>query len=133
MKLVVCYSLGSDSDIRHETMCVEYESKDHFLVAFIDAFDAWAVARDGERQLERRLAAARSSQDTKKIEKAFAALLSYCGDHSISTPFTVDGWNFDSFNDWDTDANGVMKIYAMPYVYTLDEWFEFNRPEFVEQ
>lgn len=132
MKLVVCYSHGSEgSGFWQEHVCVEYESKEHFLVAFIDAFDAWAVARNGSRELERRLAAARSSQDNKKIEKALAELLSFNADNHTNRGLVVDGWSFDYFQDYEQDRHGVMTIIAMPEVHTLDEWFELNRPEWV--
>ena len=100
MKLVVCYGHGSvGSGIWTENLCVEYESKDHFLVAFIDAFDAWAVARNGVRELERRLAAARASQDEQKIANALAALLSFTESDRYYSNLHIDGMEFYNFQD----------------------------------
>jgi len=130
MKLVVCYSHGSEgSGTWHENICVEYESKDHFLVAFIDAFEAWAVSKNGRRELERRLAAARASQNEKKIAKALADLLSYTESNNYYSSLIVDGVEFWYFQDYDTDKHGVMQLIGMPEVYTLDEWFEMNRAQ----
>lgn len=129
MKLVVCYSHGSEgSGSWTENLCVEYESKDHFLVAFIDAFDAWIVSKNGVRELQRRLAAARASQDEKKIAKALAALLSFTESDQYYSELHVDGMEFWYFQDYDTDQHGVTKITLLPAVHTLDEWFELNRP-----
>lgn len=131
MKLVVCYSHGGYEGTWTENVCVEYESKDHFLVAFIDAFDAWAVAKNGKRELQRRLAAARSSQDEKKIAKAFAELLAFTESDDYHANLIVDGMEFWNFEDYSEDKHGVMTIGALPDVYTLDEWFEENRPSTV--
>ncbi len=131
MKLVVCYSHGGYEGTWTENVCVEYESKDHFLVAFIDAFDAWAVAKNGRRELERRLSAARSRQDEKKIAKAFAELLAFTESEDYHVNLVVDGMEFWNFEDYSTDKHGVMTLGELPDVYTLDEWFERNRPSTV--
>lgn len=128
MKLVVCYSHGGYEGTWTENLCVEYESKDHFLVAFIDAFEAWAVSKNGCRELERRLFAARDYGNNKQVEKALAELLAYTGSEDYYTNLHVDGMEFWNFEDYETDKYGVMKITVLPDVHTLDEWFELNRP-----
>lgn len=128
MKLVVCYSHGGYEGTWTENLCVEYESKDHFLVAFIDAFEAWAVSKNGRRELERRLFSARDHGNNKQVEKVLAELLAYTESEDYYTNLHVDGMEFWNFEDYETDKHGVMKITVLPEVYTLDEWFELNRP-----
>ena len=81
MKLVVCYGHGSEgSGYWTENLCVEYESKDHFLVAFIDAFAVWAEQKKQHYKLQRDLANARASQDQKKIDAVWQKWHQYCND-----------------------------------------------------
>jgi hypothetical protein len=128
MKLVVCYTHGGYEGTWTENLCVEYESKDHFLVAFIDAFEAWAAQRKEHARLQKCLENARASRDQKKIDAAWAAWEKYCQEHFVYGPIVVDGMVFDNYEDFER-VNGEYVMVGEPYVYTLDEWFELNRPE----
>ena len=128
MKLVVCYTHGGYEGTWTENLCVEYESKDHFLVAFIDAFEAWAAQCKERDRLQKRLSDARASQDRKKIDVAWAEWQAHCEDHPVYGDIVVDGMVFNSFEDYERN-NGEYVIVRYPDVYTLEEWFELNRPE----
>jgi hypothetical protein len=128
MKLVVCYTHGGYEGTWTENLCVEYESKDHFLVAFIDAFEAWSEQRKEYDRLQKRLADARASRDQKKIDVAWSVWQQYCQEHRVHGPIVVDGMVFDNYEDFER-VNGEYVMVGEPYVYTLDEWFELNRPE----
>lgn len=128
MKLVVCYTHGGYEGVWTENLCVEYESKDHFLVAFIDAFEAWAAQRKEHDRLQKRLADARASQDKKKVDAAWAEWQAYCNGYRVYGPLVVDGMVFDNFEDFER-KNGEYVMIAEPCVYTLEEWFEMNRPQ----
>jgi hypothetical protein len=128
MKLVVCYSHGSEgSGNWTENLCVDYESKDHFLVAFIDAFAVWAEQKKQHYKLQRDLANARASQDKKKIDAAWQKWQQYCHDHQVYGPLVVDGMEFDNYKDFELN-NGEYVMTGLPDVYQLEEWFELNRP-----
>lgn len=128
MKLVVCYTHGGYEGTWTENLCVEYESKDHFLVAFIDAFEAWAAQCKERDRLQKRLADARASQDRKKIDAAWTDWQAYCKDYPVYGDIVVDGMVFHNFEDFERN-NGEYVILSYPDVYTLEEWFELNRPE----
>ena len=128
MKLVVCYSHGSEgSGNWTENLCVEYESKDQFLVAFVDAFAVWAEQKKQHHKLQRDLANARASQDQKKIDAAWQKWQQYCKDHQVYGPLVVDGMEFDNYEDFELN-NGEYVMIGLPDVYQLEEWFELNRP-----
>jgi hypothetical protein len=131
MKLVVCYTHGGYEGTWTENLCVEYESKDHFLVAFIDAFTAWSEQRKEHDRLQKRLADARASRDQKKIDIAWAVWQQYCQDHRLYGPLVVDGMEFDNYEDYERVGNEYAMI-GLPDVYQLEEWFELNRPVVVK-
>ncbi len=131
MKLVVCYTHGGYEGTWTENLCVEYESKDHFHVAFIDAFNAWAEEQKKRERLQKRLADARASRDRKKIDPVEAEWTQYCVDHHVFGPIVVDGMEFNYYQDYE-HTNGEYVMIGLPEVYTLDEWFERNRPETVK-
>lgn len=132
MKLVVCYTHGGYEGTWTENLCVEYESKDHFLVAFIDAFEAWAEQRKEHARLQKRLGDAHASRDQKKIDAAWDAWQQYCQEPGLYRPLVVDGMVFDKFEDFEK-VNGEYVMIKEPEVYTFDEWFEMNRPEMAKK
>jgi hypothetical protein len=128
MKLVVCYTHGGYEGTWHENLCVEYESKDHFLVAFIDAFDEMIKTRKLISAAKQAVADARASKDNKKIETALEKLSETLKSHSdvLYDGIVVDGMTFPNFQDYEMN-NGVFLITNLPDVYELEEWFELNR------
>ena len=131
MKLVVCYTHGGYEGTWTENLCVEYESKDHFLVAFIDAFAVWAEQKKQHSKLQRDLANARAAQDRKKIDAAWQKWQQYCNEHQVYGPLVVDGMEFDNYEDFEL-TNGEYVMIGLPEVYQLEEWFELNRPATVK-
>ena len=130
MKLVVCYTHGGPDGTWHENLCVEYESKDHFLVAFIDAFEEMIKIRKLVSAAKQAVADARSSKDIKKTETALEKLSETLKSHSdtLFAGVVVDGMSFPNFQDYEMN-NGVFIITNLPDVYELEEWFELNRPD----
>jgi len=128
MKLVVCYTHGGYEGTWTENLCVEYESKDHFLVAFIDAFAVWAEQKKQHAKLQRDLA---NAQDQKKIDTAWQKWQQYCNDHQVYGPLVVDSMEFDYYEDFEL-TNGEYVMIGLPDVYQLEEWFEINRPAAVK-
>lgn len=131
MKLVVCYTHGGYEGTWTENLCVEYESKDHFLVAFIDAFAVWSEQKKQHAKLQRDLANARAAQDRKKIDAAWQTWQQYCNEHQVYGPLVVDGMEFDNYEDFEL-TNGEYVMIGLPDVYQLEEWFELNRPPVVK-
>jgi hypothetical protein len=131
MKLVVCYTHGGYEGTWTENLCVEYDSKDHFLVAFIDAFAVWSEQKKQHSKLQRDLANARASKDQKKIDAAWQTWQQYCNDHQVYGPLVVDGMEFDNYEDFEL-TNGEYVMIGLPDVYQLEEWFELNRPAVVK-
>lgn len=134
MKLVVCYGGGSEgSGFWEQKLCVEYESKDHFLLAFYEAFEAWAANAKERNNLQQKLADARASQDQKKIELAQQRWVDHCKKFQYCDPLVVDGLEFSSFEDYKY-VKGEYVILRLPEVYELDEWFELNRaPKYAQK
>ena len=131
MKLVVCYTHGGYEGTWTENLCVEYESKDHFLVAFIDAFAVWSEQKKQHAKLQRDLANARAAKDQKKIDAAWQTWQQYCNDYRVYGPLVVDGMEFDNYEDFEL-TNGEYVMIGLPDVYQLEEWFELNRPPVVK-
>lgn len=130
MKLVVQYSTGEYDSYYEHNYCVDYESKDHFGVAFIDAFNKWIPKQHKYRKLQKGLADARASKDHRKMTPAWDAWKEFHeGEHRSLYHLVVDGYKFAlPENDWE-EKDGQYKLLSLPEVYTLDEWFEMNRPE----
>lgn len=123
MKLVVHYTTGSYDSYYSHTIGVEYESKDHFLVAFINAFEAWANKQQENRKLQKRVQSLPKGSD-KEIA-AWAEWANWRA-NNIMYDMNLDGKRFPMFEDYEV-KNDVYSIVALPEVYTLDEWFELNR------
>jgi len=135
MKLVVCYGHGSEgSGCWTENICVEYESKDHFLVAFIDGFEAWGKRRKLENQYRSKIALVRASRNQDKVSAAIDEYSEFLkSKNSYDYDLIVDGAVFDYFEDYEYDSKtGEYTIISLPNVYDLDEWFELNRPKTIQ-
>ena len=126
MKLVVCYTHGSYEGTWKENFCVDYESKDHFLVAFIDALEDKAKAYEHRIALAKALSDARASKNSQKIN---AAAKEYQDSNlDIIHGVVVDGLEFPYFEGYEM-ADGKFTIKDLPNVYELEEWFELNQPD----
>lgn len=126
MKLVVCYTHGTYEGTWKENFCVDYESKDHFLVAFIDAFEDMAKSHERRSALAKALSDARASKNSQKINDAAKEYQD--SNLSIVYGIVVDGLQFPYFQDYEV-IDGKFSITILPDVYELEEWFELNRPD----
>lgn len=125
MKLVVCYTHGTYEGTWQENFCVDYESKDHFLVAFIDALEDMEKAHDHWMTSAKALSNARASGNAQKINVAAKQYQDSCLDAHRGV--VVDGLRFPDFEDYEV-VDGKFNITRLPDVYELEEWFELNRP-----
>jgi hypothetical protein len=124
MKLVVEYDTGQyDSHCTH-IYCVEYESKEAFIATFVYAFDDWVVHHKKRVELQRNLSDARASRDVKKMIAAQDAWQSYIVSVTHYGSIVVGDCIFAVPEDY----NKKYELVALPTVYTIDEWFEANRP-----
>lgn len=130
MKLVVQYSTGEYDSFYEHTYCVDYESKDHFGVAFLDAFNEWIPKQQKYRKLQKDLSDARASKDPRKMTPAWDAWKAFHeSDNKTLYHLVVDGHKFAlPENDWE-EKDGQYTLLSIPEIYTLDEWFELNRPD----
>lgn len=126
MKLVVCYTHGSYEGTWKENFCVDYESKDHFLVAFIDALESMSKAYDHWMTSAKALSNARASGNAQKINVAAKQYQDSCLDTHRGV--VVDGLEFPYFEGYKM-ADGKLTITDLPDVYELEEWFYLNQPD----
>ena len=126
MKLVVCYTHGTYEGTWKENFCVDYESKDHFLVAFIDALEDMAKAYENRIALAKALSDARASKNSQKIN--VAAKEYQDSNLGIIHGVVVDGLEFPYFEGYEM-GDGKFNITSLPDVYELEEWFELNQPD----
>lgn len=129
VKFVVEYSTG-DYDTHHTYhYAIEADSVDEFHIKFLDAVEVWKVQAEERSKLQKDLDNARASSDVKKIQSAWKAWEDYCksDNHSFRYSLVVDGMEF-AFPDNDYDYK-KQELTSLPGVYTLDEWFEMNRPQ----
>ena len=134
MKLVVEYTTGEYESVYNHVYCVDYESKDHFLIAFHDAFSVWVRYHKKMRVLSKDLSLARASKDPHKISLAEEIWKEHCSqnNHILSAySLVVDGMEFPlPDNNW-VEKEGEYEMKIPPDVYTLEEWFEMNHPKMV--
>ena len=131
MKLVVEYSTGEYDSFYVHNYCVEYESKDHFSAAFINAFDKWIPKQQKYRKLQKDLSDARASKDPRKMTPAWNAWKEFhdSGENKELYYLDVDGYKFAlPENDWEV-KDDQYKLLSLPEIYTLEEWFEMKQPE----
>lgn len=132
MKYVVVYSTGEYDSFYEHNICIESESKDHFQVAFLDAFEEWVKLKKRYNKLQKDLSDARASSDPRKMTPAWEAWKAYCSspEYQLNYFFVVDGYKMPSpENDLHQNKESEWSLMALPEIYTLDEWFDLHRPE----
>jgi hypothetical protein len=136
LKLVIQYTTGTyDDPVQEHNYCVYSDTKDHFAKAFRAAFEKWNILWQERIVLLRNLFDARDTRDPRKITPAEGAWQEYNDSGRSHDAFylVIDGCRFAlPDNNWEEKDGGYTLSY-LPNIYTLDEWFEANKPERVVQ
>jgi hypothetical protein len=133
MKLIISYSTGSYDDYYEHHYAIEAESKEAFIVDFQAAFEAWTARKELEATMRSMLDTVRSlgKDMTKTTEWGMWCEYIRSDNYKHVDSLIIDSQEFAMIEDY-KELDGGYAIKTMPDIYTLDEWFEANRPRKVE-
>lgn len=135
MKLVIQYTTGDYDSVQEHNYCVHSDTKDHFAKAFRSAFKEWNILWQERIVLLKNLFDGRATKDPRKMTPAWDAWKEYNDSPKSKSAFylVIDGRRFAlPDNNWEKKDGGYILL-DLPNIYTLDEWFEVNKPERVVQ
>ena len=133
MKLIISYSTGSYDDYYEHHYAVEAESKEAFIADFQAAFEAWAARKELADTVRRMLDTIRplGKDMTKTTEWGIWTDYLSSDNYKYVNSLIINKLEFAMIEDYE-ELDGGYTIKTMPDIYTLDEWFEANRPRKVE-
>ena len=129
MKYVINYSTGSYDDYYEHNYAVEAESKEAFVVDFQAAFEVWAVRKELENTMRNMLDTIRplGKDMSKAPEWGIWSEYIASSNYKYVDSLIIEGQEFAMIEDYE-ELEGGYAIRTMPDIYTIDEWFEANRP-----
>jgi len=133
MKLIISYSTGSYDDYYEHHYAVEAESKEAFIADFQAAFEAWAARKELADTVRSMLDTIRplGKDMTKTTEWGIWTDYLSSDNYKYVNSLIINKLEFAMIEDYE-ELDGGYTIKTMPDIYTLDEWFEANRPRKVE-